>query len=117
MLTEVGSKSLWMEMWLLKELQLWLRCHHTPGKGLSQRRGLGDGKELAGTSHLPDAPGQEMPSSLFPGSGQGRRISWSSCRNQCLVVGKDIGTLGTCHQWDTWFYFIFSLRKITYKRC
>lgn len=33
------------------------------------------------------------------------------------VVGKDIGTLGTCHQWDTWFYFIFSLRKITYKRC
>lgn len=79
-----GSKSLWMEMWLLKELQLWLRCHHTRGKGLSQRRGLGDGKELAGTSHLPDAPGQEMPSSLFPGSGQGRRISWSSCRNQCL---------------------------------
>lgn len=49
-----------MEIWLLKEMQLWLRCHHTPGKEPE----LG-GKELALLTS-PDARGQEMPSSLFP---------------------------------------------------
>lgn len=102
-----------MEIWVLKELQLrlGLRCLWVLGKG-PEPEARGERREGTGRhlSPRPDAGGQGMPGTLFPGSGQGCRISWKSCQTP-QRWGVRWGLHWVLHQRDARFEFVFSLRE------